>query len=99
MKVKININNSEKEIVLSGFKAKDKRSFIRKIGEIGKKAKENSLEAIGEMDDFLDFQDNMLLEHCDLKKEDYDELDLEEANKLLLAMRKILGFEGENPFF
>ena len=101
MKLKIVLNDSEKEIEIKGLKGKHKKNFIKKITEISKLAKEDSMTAVGQMTEFLDYQDDLNLELINLTKEEYEDLDLEEQNKITLAIRHIMfpGEEGKNIFF
>ena len=86
--------------MIQGLKGKHKIAFVEKVSTLAKKAKGDKIEAIGEMKEFLDFQDEMAIEVINLTKEEYQDLELEESNKILLAIRKILfpGSETENVF-
>ena len=101
MKLKIKVNDVEREIEIKGLKGRHKRQFMKKISDIAKKSKENQIEAIGQMEEFLDFQDKLALEVISLNEEEYNDLELEEQNKILGAIREILipGSSGENLFF
>ena len=100
MKIKINMDSGEKEIEIKGLKAKHKLDFVSKVSQLAKISKGDKIEAIGEMKEFLDFQDKMAIEVISLTKEEYEDLELEESNKILLAIRKIIfpGSETENVF-
>ncbi len=99
MKVKIIINEKEREVVISGLKRRHKKEWMNKINSMAKQYKQDDISVIGNMTEFLDFQDDFIIERSDLTKEEYDDLDLEEANKIILAIRKILFPEGDNIFF
>lgn len=90
----------EKEVEIKGLKGKHKVAFVEKVSTLAKKSKGDRIEAIGEMKEFLEFQDEMAVEVINLTKEEYQDLELEESNKILLAIRKILfpGSETENVF-
>jgi len=90
MKVKINTDSGEKEVEIKGLRGKHRKQFLVKIREVSEKAKEKDIGAIGQMSEFLDYQDDLLVEVSNLGKEEYDNLELEEQNKLISALRKIL---------
>lgn len=95
MKVKINTESGEKEIVIKGLKGKHKIAFVEKVSELAKKSKVDQIGAIGEMKEFLDFQDKIAIEVTNLTKEEFENLELEESNKILLAIRKIIFPDSE----
>ncbi len=99
MKIKIMIEEKEREVIISGLKRKHKKAWMDKVNNLAKEFKEDNIAVIGNLGDFLDFQDDFIIEHSDLTKEEYDDLDLEEANKIILAVRKVLFPEGDNIFF
>ena len=101
MKIKIKVDGSEKEVEIKGLKGKHKKRLIKKISDLSKAAKTDSMSAIGQMSEFLDYQDEMNLEVINLTKREYEDLDLEEQNKITLAIRSIMfpGEEGKNIFF
>ena len=83
MKIKINLGGQEKEIELH-LKKKHRDKFLKKAQEIEKKG-----ENIENANEFLDFQDKIIIEASNLTEEEYNNLDLEEQNKLTIATRNI----------
>ncbi len=83
MKIKVILNNQEKEVELH-LKKRHRDKFLKKAQEIEKKG-----ENIESAKEFLDFQDELIIEGSNLTKEEYDNLDLEEQNKLTIATRNI----------
>lgn len=99
MKVKILIDDVETEVTIKGLKGKHKKQFLKKISELSKIAKTDELAAVGEMEGFIDYQDELALEVIDISKEQYEDLEIEEANKILSAIRESLFPSGTNPLF
>ena len=100
MKVKIKIDGQEREIEISGLKRKDSRGWLRMMRSIAEKAKAEDLSAVGDAEEFLDFQDEQAIEFSSLSKEEFDNLDIEEANKIISAIGKLLfpQSKGESLF-
>ena len=90
MKIKVNTESGEREVEIKGLKGKHKIAFIEKVNELAKSTKVDKIEAIGEMKEFLEFQDEMAIEVISLTKEEFQDLELEESNKILLAIRNII---------
>ena len=97
MKVKILVNDVEREVTIKGIKGKHRKEFFKKLGILGKLGQDLSqLESMGE---FQDFWDELLVEVSDSTSEEYLDLDLEEQNKLIIAVRNILlPFGSEKDF-
>ncbi len=97
MKVKILVNDVEREVTIKGLKGKHRKEFFKKIGALGKVSKD--LAELESMSDFQDYWDGLLKETSDLTEEEYDDLELEEQNKLIVAVRNILlPFGSEKDF-
>ncbi len=84
MRIRVKIGDIEKEVELKP-KKKHRDKFLLEAKKIQEKG-----EDINQAIEFLDFQDNLIIECSNLTKEEYEELDLEEQNKLTLGMRKLL---------
>ena len=100
MKVKIKLGDQEKDVEISGLKGKHRKNFLQMMQKIAKKTKTDDLSAVQDAVEFLDYQDELAIEVTNLNKEEFEDLDLEEANKILNAISKILfpGSEGKNLF-
>jgi len=101
MKIKINIGDTERELDIK-LTGKDQKKFLAKIGEIAKKSKEENAdpeELLEKSTDFLDYQDNVIIEKAGLTQEELEDLDLEEKNKILKSIREILLPWGKEGFF
>ena len=90
MKVKIKLDGQEKEVEISGIKRKDSRGWLRMMRSIAEKAKAEDLSAVGDAEEFLDFQDDQAVKFSSLSKEEFDNLEIEEANKILSEIGKLL---------
>ncbi len=99
MKVKILVNDAEREVTIKGLKGKHRREFFRATSEMGKSAKEDESAALDQIGKFQDFWDKIIPEVSDLTNEEYEDLDLEEMNKLIVAVRDILLPFGSEPDF
>ena len=100
MKLKINVLGQEKEVVISGLKGKHRKNFLKKMQAIALKTKAEDLSAVQDALDFLDYQEELAVEVTNLTKEEIEENELEENNKILAAISKILfpGSKGEGLF-
>ncbi len=100
MKIKINVQGQEKEVIISGLKGKHRKNFLKMMQRIAEKTKKDNLSAVQDAIEFLDYQDELAVEVTNIDKEEFENLDLEEANKILNAISKILfpGSEGKNLF-
>ncbi|KKN09276.1 hypothetical protein LCGC14_1048300 [marine sediment metagenome] len=100
MKLKIKVQGEEKEVIVSGLKGKHRKNFLKMMQGIAEKTKKDNLSAVQDAIEFLDYQDDLAVEVTDLSKEEFENLDLEEANKILNAISKILfpQSEGKNLF-
>ncbi len=99
MKVKILVNDVEKEVTIKGLKGKHRREFFKKMGQLGKLAKDENFSEIDQMQNFQDFWDKIIPESSNLTQEEYEDLDLEEQNKLIVAVRNVLlPFGSEQDF-
>lgn len=101
MKIKIKLGDIEKEISIN-LKGKDQKEFLKKIGEIAKKAKDDKAdpeELLQSSTDFLEYQDKIITEKSGLTEEELEDLDLEEKNKILKSIREILLPWGQQGFF
>jgi len=99
MKIKINIRVKdgeverveERQIEIDPEKKmtrKEPRIWLRKMRSIAEKAKAGNLEAIGDAEDYLNFQDEKAVEFSSLSKEEFDKLHIDESNKILGAIGK-----------
>lgn len=100
MKVKIKLGDQEKEIEIKGLKRKDGREWLKKMRAIAEKAKLQDLSAVGDAEAFLNFQDEQAIKFSSLSKEEFDNLDIEEANKIISAIGTLLfpQSKGESLF-
>lgn len=99
MKIKILVNESEREITIKGLKGKHRREFFKRMSNLGELAKDKNFTEIDQMQDFQDFWDKIIPECSDLSQEEYEDLDLEEQNKLIVAVRNVLlPFGSEQDF-
>ena len=100
MKVKINIGDQEREVEIKGLKRGHAREWLKKMRSIAEKAKAEDLSAIGEAIEYQEFQDEQAIEFSTLTKEEFDNMEIEEANKVLNAMAKLLfpQSKGESLF-
>lgn len=90
MKIKIKLGDQEREVEISGLKRKHSRDWLKMMRNIAEKAKAEDLSAVGDAEEFLDFQDEQAIEFSSLSKEEFDNLEIEEANKILSAIGKLL---------
>ena len=90
MKLKINVGDQERDVEIKGLKRKHSRDWLKKMRSIAEKAKADDLSAIGEAVDYQEFQDQQAVEFSDLTKEEFENLEIEEANKILSAIGKLL---------
>lgn len=100
MKIKVNVQGEEREIEIKGIKRNHSRIWLRKMKSVAEKAKKDDLSAIGEAEDYLNFQDEQAVEFSSLTKEEFDNLEIEEANKILSAIGNLLfpQTKGESLF-
>ncbi len=100
MKVKIKLGDQEKEVEIKGLKRKHSREWLKKMKSIADKAKAKDLSAIGEAIEYQEYQDNQAIEFSSLKKEEFENLEIEEANKLISAIGELLfpQSKGESLF-
>lgn len=100
MKIKINIQGEEREIEIKGLNRGHSRLWLRKMRAVAEKAKTDNLSAIGDAEDYLNFQDEQAIEFSSLNKEEFDTLDIEEANKIISAIGALLfpQSKGESLF-
>jgi len=100
MKIKINVQGGEREVEIKGIKRNHSRVWLRKMRSIAEKTKKDDLSAIGDAIDYLDFQDEQAVEFSSLTKEEFDDLEIEEANKILSAIGNLLfpQSKGESLF-
>lgn len=90
MKVKILVNDVEREVTIKGLKGKHRREFFKETSEMGKSAKEDELGALNQIEKFQIFWDKIIPEVSDLTDEEFEDLELEEMNKLIVVVRDIL---------
>ena len=101
MKTKIKVNGEVREIEIK-LKGKDQKEFLKVIGDLAKKMKDQEGDPerlLGESEDFLNYQDKMLSEKTGLTMEEVDDLDLEDKNKLTGEIRAVLLPLGDKGFF
>ena len=100
MKVKIKLGDQEREVEISGLRRKHARDWLKKMRTIAEKAKAEDLSAVGDAEEFLDYQDEQAIEFSSLSKEEFDNLDIEEANKIISAIGTLLfpQSKGESLF-
>ena len=100
MKIKINVQGEKREIEIKGIKRNHSRIWLRKMRSVAEKVKKDDLSAIGEAEDYLNFQDEQAVEFSSLTKEEFDNLEIEEANKILSAIGNLLfpQSKGESLF-
>lgn len=100
MKIKINSQGEEKEVEIKGLKRSHSRVWLKKMRTIAEKAKAEDLSSVGDAEEFLDYQDKQAVEFSSLSKEEFDNLDIEEANKILSAIGQLLfpQSKGESLF-
>ena len=84
MRIKIKIDGAEKEVELHP-KKKHRDLFLIEAKKIQDKG-----EDLNSAINFLNFQDKLIIECSNLTEEEYNNLDLEEQNKLTIAMRNLL---------
>lgn len=97
MKVKIELNGSDREVLIKGLKRKQQKEFFKQIRKV-QSIDANDPESVSAMEEFMDFWDSLVLEFSDLSKEEYEGLDLEEQNKLINAVKESLvpfGIDGD----
>ena len=90
MKIKINSQGEEKEVLIKGLKRSHTRDWLKKMRSIAEKAKAEDLSAIGEAIDYQEYQDEQAIEFSSLTKEEFDNLEIEDANKILSAIGELL---------
>ena len=97
MKVKILVNDVEREVTFKGIREEHREEFFKKIGALGKsKGDESQLEAMGK---FQNYWSDLIKDFSDLTEEELKNLELEEKNKLIVAIRNVfLPFGSEKDF-
>lgn len=102
MKIKIKLGDVEKEINIS-LKGKDQKDFISQSKKLSKLATDDESdpnEVIEEAEKFMfDYIEGLIIERGNLTKEDLDEMDLEEKNKLIGTILNQLTPAGAKNFF
>lgn len=100
MKLKINSQGEEKEVEIKGIKRSHSRVWLRKMKSVAEKAKKDDISAVGDAIEYLDFQDEQAIEFSSLSKEEFDNLEIEEANKIISAIGELLfpQSKGESLF-
>ena len=89
MKIKVKLNDVEKEIEVSP-KKKHRNSFLDKLEELDKSVKSKDGKEMQHTRDFINFEDELAVECSSLTKEEYEELDLEDQAKITKAVRIIV---------
>ena len=97
MKVKILVNDVEREVTFKGLREEHREDFFKKIGDLGKI--KGDISQITAMSDFQGYWSDVIKKFSDLSEEDYANLELEEKNKLIVAVRNVfLPFGNEKDF-
>lgn len=97
MKVKILVNDVEREVTFKGIRERHREDFFKKIGALGKI--KGGISQIDAMGDFQEYWNDLIKEFSDLTEEEYANLELEEKNKLIVALRNVfLPFGNEKDF-
>lgn len=90
MKVKINLGGQEREVEIKGLKRKHSRDWLKRMKSIAEKAKTDDISAIGEAVEYQEYQDEQAIEFSSLTKEEFENLEIEEANKIISAIGLLL---------
>ncbi len=100
MKVKIKLDGQERDVEIIGLRRKHARDWLKKMRSIAEKAKAEDLAAIGEAIEYQEYQDNQAIEFSSLSEEEFNNLEIEEANKIISAIGVLLfpQSKGESLF-
>jgi len=103
MKIKINVQGEEREIEIDPEKKmtrNEPRIWLRKMRSVAEKAKAGDLSAVGDAEDYMDFQDEKAVEFSSLTKEEFDKLHIYEPNKVRGGIGKKIfpGSQGDSLF-
>jgi len=101
MKIKILINDVERDVVVKLI-GSDQQDFIKMMTSIAKSASQENVDPekiLAESVDFLNYQDKLLVDKSNLTAEEVANLDLEEKNKLVGEIRKVLLPWSDKGFF
>lgn len=90
MRIKIILGDkSEKEIEVS-VKKKHRIKFLDKIEEMKKVLEDDEEKAIGSTKEFMNFQDELAVECSNITQEEWDDMDLDEQEKVTKSIRSAI---------
>jgi len=93
MKIKLEINKKEKEVIIKGLTKSHRSQYFKKASKLDKINSDESVDneiKLNEAENFINWLQELGLEYSDLTDEEKSSLDLEELDKITDCVRGIL---------